>query len=205
MSEKTISPKALYELRQAGIPVDLVDVRTPAEFREVHAEGARLVPLDRLDPKALLAERPGANGEPIYVICRSGTRAKKACEKFAAAGVENVVLVEGGTQAWEQAGLPVKRGKRTISLERQVRIAAGLLVLLGVGLGYFVHPAFLAVSAFVGAGLVFAGVTDTCGMAMLLARMPWNQAGGPAGEAPAPKKEDARPAGADQRGSCCGG
>lgn len=83
--------------------------------------------------------------------------------------------VEGGTLAWEGAGLPVVRGRRVISLERQVRIAAGALVVAGVLLGWLVHPAFLGLSAFVGAGLVFAGVTDTCGMGLLLARMPWNR------------------------------
>jgi rhodanese-related sulfurtransferase len=87
----------------------------------------------------------------------------------------HVVCVEGGTDAWEQAGLPVVRGHKVISLDRQVRMAAGLLVLLGVGLSFLVHPAFSALSAFVGAGLLFAGITDTCGMAMLLAKMPWNQ------------------------------
>jgi rhodanese-related sulfurtransferase len=97
-----------------------------------------------------------------------------------ASGYANLVNVEGGTLAWEQAGLPVVRGKEAISLERQVRIAAGSLVLLGTALGAFVHPAFLGLAAFVGAGLVFAGVTDSCGLGMLLARMPWNQAGGAA-------------------------
>ena len=115
--------------------------------------------------------------EPLYIICRSGSRGRQACEKFAAAGYTNVVNVEGGTLAWEQAGLPVVPGKKTISLERQVRIAAGALVVLGTALGFFVHPAFLSLPAFVGAGLIFAGVTDTCGMGMLLARMPWNRAG----------------------------
>ena len=86
-----------------------------------------------------------------------------------------MVNVEGGTLACVEAGLPVVRGKKAISLERQVRIAAGSLVLLGVLLGWFVHPAFIGLSAFVGAGLVFAGITDTCGMGMMLARMPWNQ------------------------------
>ncbi len=108
-------------------------------------------------------------------ICRSGSRGRQACEKFRAAGFANVVNVEGGTLAWEQAGLPVVRGKKAISLERQVRIAAGSLVVLGTALGAFVHPAFLGLSAFVGAGLVFAGITDTCGMGMMLARMPWNR------------------------------
>jgi rhodanese-related sulfurtransferase len=83
--------------------------------------------------------------------------------------------VTGGTVAWEQAGLPVKRGKKAISLERQVRIAAGFLTLLGAVLGFFVHPYFIGLSAFIGAGLMFAGITDTCGMGMMLAKMPWNQ------------------------------
>jgi hypothetical protein len=85
-----------------------------------------------------------------------------------------VVNIEGGTLACVEAGLPVVRGKKAISLERQVRIAAGSLVLLGAALS-FVHLAFIGLSAFVGAGLVFAGITDTCGMGMMLARMPWNQ------------------------------
>jgi rhodanese-related sulfurtransferase len=88
-----------------------------------------------------------------------------------------VVNVEGGTVACAAAGLPVVRGRKAVSLERQVRIAAGLLVVLGVALGWLVHPALVGLSAFVGAGLVFAGVTDTCGMGMLLARMPWNRSG----------------------------
>ena len=174
----TITPRELAELGQQGRTVELIDVRTPAEYRELHAEPARLVPLEALDPKAVITARAGTGDDPLYLICRTGSRGRKACEKFLAAGYRNVVNVEGGTLAWEQAGLPVVRGKKTIALERQVRIAAGALVLLGTALGAFVHPAFLGLAAFVGAGLVFAGVTDTCGMAMLLARMPWNQAGG---------------------------
>ena len=180
MSVPTITPRELEELRRRGEPVDLIDVRTPVEYREVHAEPARLVPLDALDPRALLEARNGLRDEPLYLICRSGSRGRQACEKLLAAGFTHVINVEGGTLAWEQAGLPVVRGKKAISLERQVRIAAGALVVLGTALGAFVHPAFLGLSAFVGAGLVFAGVTDTCGMGMLLARMPWNQVKVPA-------------------------
>jgi rhodanese-related sulfurtransferase len=122
---------------------------------------------------------------PLYVICKSGARAAKACEKFAAAGFANVACVEGGTAAWEQAGFPVVRGtSRVISLERQVRIAAGLLVLLGVVLGWHVHPVFHGLSALIGAGLVMAGVTDWCGMGLLLAKMPWNRGGGATGTCP---------------------
>lgn len=178
MSITTISPRKLQELRHSGEPVELIDVRTPVEFREVHAEGARNVPLDTLDPAGVMADRNGSAARPLYVICRSGSRAKQACEKFTAAGYTDVVNVEGGTQAWDQAGLPVVRGKKAISLERQVRIAAGFLVLAGAVLAMTVHPWFAGLSAFVGAGLMFAGITDTCGMAMVLAKMPWNQVRG---------------------------
>lgn len=175
MSVSTINPQQLAELRKCNGKLDLIDVRTPVEFREVHVEFARNVPLDRLDPAALMQSRSGSNDQPVYLICRSGSRGRQACEKFLAAGFTNVVNVEGGTLACVEGGLPVIRGKKTITLERQVRIAAGLLVLIGALLGLLVHPVFIGLSIFVGAGLVFAGVTDTCGMGMMLARMPWNQ------------------------------
>ena len=173
---QTISPKQLSELCGQG-HVEVIDVRTPVEFREVHAKVAKNVPLDELDPRRVMEARNGSAGQPLYVICRSGSRAAKACQKFIDAGYENVVNVEGGTQAWEQAGLPCNRGQKAMSLERQVRIAAGSLVLLGVILAMTVHTYFMFLSGFVGAGLVFAGVTDTCGMGMLLAKMPWNKVG----------------------------
>ncbi len=179
MSISTISPLDLSRLSSEGRQLDLIDVRTPVEYREVHAAIARNVPLDQLDPLAVMQARGGASGEPLYVICRSGGRGQQACEKFLQAGYANVVNVEGGTQAWEASGLAVVRDKKVISLERQVRIAAGLLVCLGALLSWLVHPAFVALSAFVGAGLVFAGITNTCGMGLLLARMPWNREGKP--------------------------
>jgi rhodanese-related sulfurtransferase len=187
MSAPAISPRQVADLGKGG-KIDLVDVRVPAEFRELHAQGARNVPLDRLDPAAVMRARSGSRDQPLYVICRSGSRGRQACEKFRAAGFPNVVNVEGGTLAWAECGLPVVRGPKAISLERQVRIAAGSLVLLGVLFGWLVHPAFLGLSAFVGAGLVFAGVTDTCGMGLLLARMPWNRAGDAPAECPATKE-----------------
>ena len=188
---RTISPRELQGLARGGASVELIDVRTPAEFRELHVEFARLVPLDGLDPRAVMESRSGRADEPLYVICRSGSRGRKACEAFEAAGFSNVVNVEGGTLACEKEGLPVRRGKTMISLERQVRIAAGLLVVLGTALGAFVHPWFLGLAAFVGCGLVFAGVTDTCGMGMMLAKMPWNQV-----KPEGPARADAQPAAA---------
>ena len=175
MSILNISPLDLAELCKSGTKIDLIDVRTPMEFQELHVANARNVPLDQLDPVTLMQARNGSSQETLYVICRSGGRSKQACEKFLKAGFTNVVNIEGGTLACEQAGLPVVRGKKTISLERQVRIAAGSLVLLGAVLSWLIHPAFIGLSAFIGAGLIFAGVTDTCGMGLLLARMPWNR------------------------------
>ena len=176
----TISPKQLLDLRSRGETVHLVDVRTPAEYGEVHVDFARNVPLDRLDPRQVATDHARHTG-PIYFVCRSGGRSKTACEKMLAAGISDVVSVEGGTSACEAAGLPVVRGKKAMSLERQVRIAAGALVAIGAALAAFgPEPLWKTIGAglagFVGCGLVFAGVTDTCGMAMLLARMPWNQA-----------------------------
>ena len=176
----TISPKQLLDLSSRGEAVNLVDVRTPAEYGEVHVNFARNVPLDRLDPKQVAADHTQHAG-PIYFVCRSGGRSKTACEKMIAAGITDVVSVDGGTTACDAAGLPVVRGKKAMSLERQVRIAAGALVAIGAALAAFgPDPMWQSIGAglagFVGSGLVFAGVTDTCGMAMLISRMPWNQA-----------------------------
>jgi rhodanese-related sulfurtransferase len=177
MATATIHPHDLADRLQTATRVDLIDVRTPAEFQELHVEAARNVPLDKLDPATVMQDRIGSAQDPVYLICRSGSRGHQACLKFEKAGFSNVRNVEGGTLACLEAGLEVIRGKKAMSLERQVRIAAGTLVLIGLGLS-FLHPAFLGLAAFVGAGLVFAGITDTCGMGMILARMPWNESYG---------------------------
>src|SRR5262245_6457973 len=119
----TLTPKELAELHSSGQPVELIDVRTPAEFRELHVEFARNVPLDRLDPQAISAERSG-RVDPLYIICQSGNRGEQACRKLSAAGIA-AVNIDGGTVAWAATGLPIVQGKKTISLERQVRIVAG--------------------------------------------------------------------------------
>ena len=178
MAYSKITPLELMKLHEQNGDIDLIDVRTPVEFREVHARIATNVPLDQLNPQQLISARNGNAQMPLYVICLSGSRGVKACEQFIAAGFDNVVNVDGGTQAWEAAGLPVHRGKKAVSLERQVRIVAGVLVCLGAALGYFVHPAWIGLAAFVGAGLTFAGISDTCAMGMLIAKMPWNQVKG---------------------------
>lgn len=171
----TITAQQLANLRSTGKPVELLDVRTAIEFQEAHIDFARNMPLDQLQVDVIKKGRNRETNEALYVICRSGSRGQQACERLEGAGV-NVVNVEGGTLAWEAAGLPVVRAtRRVVSLERQVRIGAGSLVTAGVLLGASLHPAFYAISAIVGIGLVFSGVTDWCGMAMLLAKMPWNR------------------------------
>jgi len=172
---RTIRPAELNLLLGSQPSLALLDVRTPVEFAEIHVPQARNVPLNVLLPNALFRAGILSKNEPVYLLCRTGARAELAVGKFEKAEFENVVVVDGGTLAWSEAGLPVVRGKaRVIGLERQVRIAAGLLVLTGVLLGHFLNPWFIGLSAFVGAGLVFAGVTDFCGMGLLLAKLPWN-------------------------------
>lgn len=176
----TVTAQQAHDHRKNGTPCLLVDVRTPMEHREVHAEGVHLLPLDTLSAERLSALRAGPE-QPVYLLCRSGGRATKAHEALAKAGVDNCFVVMGGTEAWVQAGLPVVRGKKGMSLERQVRIAAGFLALTGAVLSVTVHPYAIALSGFVGAGLMFAGFTDWCGMGLLLAKMPWNKVEGAAG------------------------
>ncbi len=165
----------VQRLSKLGSEIELIDVRMPTEFREVHAECARNTPLESLDPTAIMAARNGSADQPLYVICRSGNRSTQACKKFMDAGYTNVVNVEGGTMAWEKAGLPVVRGKKAMSLLQQMQITAGSCIVLGVVLGYYVDPRFVGLSAFMGCGLIFAGLTGYCPMSGLIAKMPWNQ------------------------------
>ena len=172
---KTITPVELQRLLQTQPELLLLDVRTPVEYAEVHISQARNEPLDQLQPERIIESDVLPAGQPVYLLCRTGARAAKAAEKFAVQGHDRGVVIAGGTQAWIDAGLPVVRGSVSVmSLERQVRIAAGSLVLLGVVLGWLVDRLFFGLSGFVGAGLIFAGITDFCGMGLLLAKMPWN-------------------------------
>jgi rhodanese-related sulfurtransferase len=160
---------ALEWLRNEAL--DIVDVREPAEFGALHIIGARNLPLGQLRSVAL-APQPGRK---LLMVCATGRRSSMACEHVGQQGHE-VYSLAGGLSAWRQAGGAVERGARqVIPLERQVLAIAGFLVLTGVLLSLFVHPWFLGISAFVGAGLMFAGLTGFCGMALLLARAPWNQ------------------------------
>ena len=172
-ANRTIDPWDAHRAIEKGEGAVLVDVRTPVEYRALHAEGAVNIPLDAIGTDTLGSI--GNGDAPVYLICRTGSRARMAFDKLTGAGSENVLVVEGGTEAWDEAQLLVVRGKKAVSLERQVRVSTGSIVLIGSFLAFFVHPWFWVVPAFIGSGLIFSGVTDTCGMGMVLARMPWNK------------------------------
>ena len=174
---KNITANELNTLLSGGSALNLIDVRTPAEFEGIHVPAARLLPLDTLDCAAVLAEHNRTkNASPIYILCHSGVRAKKAAEKFAAVGFDDCVVVEGGTQAWAEAGLPVERGERQVlPLDRQLQVCIGAIVLAGVLLSHFFNPAWIWLSGFAGCGLIFAGLSGICPMRMVIAKMPWNQ------------------------------
>jgi rhodanese-related sulfurtransferase len=176
MTADLMSPLQVVTRIMNGEKIHLVDVRTPGEFNAIHAEGAILFPLDTLNPRQLAEQLALSSTAPAALLCASGNRAKKASEKFFSEGIPHCLVVQGGTHAWEAAGLPVTKGKGVISIERQVRIAAGTMVLAGVLLGHYVHPGWYFLSGFIGCGLIFAGTTDWCGMGLLLAKMSWNQA-----------------------------
>lgn len=168
----TMTAADAAQIVAAGGAGSIIDVRTGGEFDAEHIPGVRLVPLDQLERRA---DEVRALAAPRLLLCRSGGRAasaKSALEKLHVAGLS---VVEGGLTAYAGTGGEIIKGAARMSIERQVRIGAGGLVLLGVLLGVFLHPACLAISGFVGAGLVFAGVTDWCGMGIVLGKMPWNQ------------------------------
>ncbi len=157
----------------------LVDVREYPEYAGERVAGAKLIPLGDVEKRYAEIDR----SQPVFVMCRSGKRGGEAQKKLSALGFEDVKNVSGGIEAWKAEGLPVEKDADAVwSLERQVRFTAGSLVVLGVLLS-LINPYFILLSAFVGAGLVFAAVTDTCGMAMALAKMPWNKKADAAGKA----------------------
>jgi rhodanese-related sulfurtransferase len=150
----------------------LVDVREYAEYAGGRVNGAKLLPLGEIERRNSELD----HSKPIYVMCRTGNRSAQAQQKLKALGFTNVINVVGGFEAWKKEDLPFERDdKAPWALERQVRFAAGLLVVIGALLSVLVHPYFIGLAGFVGAGLVFAAVTDTCAMGMMLLKMPWNR------------------------------
>ncbi|MGH3392064.1 MAG: rhodanese-like domain-containing protein [Actinomadura sp.] len=168
----TIDVAAAWALTAGGSGVLLLDVRTPAEFETAHIDGAVNVPLDRLDEHLprLAVDAPGQ----AVLICQSGGRARTAQAKLAAAGLPQAVVLAGGMNSWIAADAPVVRGRPHWSLERQVRLVAGLLVVGSVVASLWL-PLAVLVAALVGAGLTYSALSDTCMMGLLLARLPYNR------------------------------
>ena len=167
-----LKPAEVAERLKAGRAV-LVDIREPDEFRRRHVAGAISRPLSAFTAAHLKVEPR----RDVVFTCRSGMRTAGACDQLADAVAGEAFVLQGGLDGWAAAGLPVSEDrKQPLEIIRQVQIAAGALVLAGVALGFTVHPAFFGLSAFVGAGLAFAGATGFCGMARLLALAPWNRA-----------------------------
>lgn len=172
-SFKRIKAAEFKNLVASGAAGEVIDVREPVEFQSEKVEGSKNVPLSSFEKNSAGI----AKEKPVYLLCRSGNRASQAAEKLCGMGYEAVYVVEGGLEECKRQGAAIQSGETKVwALDRQVRFAAGALVLAGIFLSWFVHPAFIGLSVFVGAGLVFSGVTNTCGMGMLLAKMPWNQA-----------------------------
>ncbi len=173
MTIKQATVHEINELLDGGGECQVIDVREFSEFNSERIADAQLMPLSNFEKHADEIDHT----KPVYLMCRSGNRAKNAAEQLAAKGFTDIHVVEGGMVAWAGANLPVVKGESKVwSLERQVRFAAGLFVLSGVLLSLFVSPYLLLLTAFVGAGLMFSALTDTCGMGMVLAKMPWNKA-----------------------------
>ena len=170
-------PVKLHSQMRGGVPAHLVDVRSPAEYADGHAAGALSIPVEEIDAtqlKARLGTSAGSS-EPIHLICTSGLRAAQAARKLRAQGLHNVVLVEGGTDAWSQQRLPLQRATAGVSLARQTQIALGVLIVLMLAKGVLLHPLFYAMTGLLGIGLIVSGLTARCGLTALLARMPWNR------------------------------
>lgn len=164
--------KEIIDAEKNNSSVDFINVCTPDEYNEKHIAGVRSVPLDEIERH--LGEFKNKN--TIYVHCRSGRRGVAAIEKLSAFGVQaELVNVEGGILAWEEAGYGIAKVSSRLSLMRQTFVAVGVLILLAHALAFLTSPIWLVLSLMVGAGLLFAGLTGWCGMTMMLSRMPWNK------------------------------
>lgn len=172
-SLQSISATQLSEAIEKG-KVNILDVRTPGEFATLKIASSINIPLDQLNPAEVIS-RFGTNSE-LYCICQTGTRSQIATLKLRSSGMQRVINVDGGTNAWVAMGFPVESGKRNvISLDRQMRITAGTLIIIGVYVGVLQYPLGFWLSGLIGVGLIHAGLTNSCGMSMLLTKMPWNR------------------------------
>ncbi|MEO5706739.1 MAG: rhodanese family protein [Alteraurantiacibacter sp.] len=167
----TLTPAEVAARLRAGKAI-LVDIRDPDEFARRHIMGAQSVPLSTFE-QAHLALDPE---QDVIFTCRTGMRTGANCDRLAARVVGDAFVLEGGVDGWAKAGLPVAADANApLEIIRQVQIAAGSLVLIGVVLGFLLSPAWFGLAGFVGAGLVFAGASGNCAMASLLQMAPWNK------------------------------
>jgi rhodanese-related sulfurtransferase len=167
-----VDATTLEQWLEQGVDVRVLDVRSPAEFEGVHIPGAYNVPLDTLGEHAEDIQRHV--DEPVVLVCRSGMRASQAEQRLAGAGMGNVKVLEGGMMAWERIDGQVRRGEVRWDIERQVRLVAGSIVLTAIIASIWV-PALRWVAGFVGGGLTFAALSNTCAMGMLLSKLPYNR------------------------------
>jgi rhodanese-related sulfurtransferase len=170
---KRISAQEFSQKWAADSALCVVDVRTPAEFGTEFLPGSQNLPVTDISAEKVNQIAP--QGGRVYLMCRTQKRAEVACEKLAGQVDCELVVIEGGIQQVDPQLLK-QGGRKTIALDRQMRITAGLLILLGVAGGFLLHPALFGLSGFVGAGLLFSGITDSCLMITGLAHMPWNKA-----------------------------
>ena len=153
-----------------------IDVRTPQEFESMHIANARNMPLPDL-PKYLEELRKLSQEHSLVFVCRTQNRSKMACDYLGANGFTNCHALEGGINGWMALGKPVIKGQHRLSLEGQVRAITGGMILIGVALGFTIHSGFFLLPAIVGAGLLHAGLTDSCLMGLLLSKLPMNRIG----------------------------
>ena len=176
-STRHISPEQIHEFIQKGANVHLVDVRSTDEFNNQHVSGASNLPIDRLN-SCSIAEQIGEQAGkeiPLFLMCASGMRSDMAAIKLTRQGLENVATVSGGTQAWEKARLPLAVKRRVPTIEQQVQIFLGIVILLALIKASLLSPWFYALTGLVGIALIFSGFTACNRLSSLVVRLPWNR------------------------------
>jgi glyoxylase-like metal-dependent hydrolase (beta-lactamase superfamily II) len=171
-SLEMIMPQEAQKKASADPKVRFLDVRSPLEYSEVHIKDSINVPIDMLASKI---KELSQQDQSYIVLCRTGSRSPVAADMLLQSGIGSVKVMEGGITAWQKARLDVIKGESVMSLERQVRLIAGILMLAGIILAWLTHPAFILISAWVAFGLIFAGLTNNCLMSMLLMKLPYNK------------------------------
>ena len=167
-----VSPKSAQELVEKDQNVKLLDVRSALEYSDSHIKGSVNIPIDMLTSRL---KELNESGNSYIVLCRTGNRSPMAADMLIQSGISSVKVMEGGVERWRKERLPIIKGQGGVSLERQVRLIAGTMVLIGIILAWLIHWGFIFISVWVACGLIFAGITDSCLMGMLLMKLPYNK------------------------------